>query len=258
MDGEHIQTDQIIINTNNNKDKIDKTAEAEIIPDEINHNKLTQELINLKYIDEKDQMSPFYFDNLFNEYLLAGRKYVELFSGIHYIVPDENGNDIKNRFAYFKSALESNFSKLENLGKDLYPDDDSFWKDFETNKVKDMAWMFGIGNTQYNNGARSKLQSLDVSNFNTSNVTNMEGMFQYLELIPELDVSGFDTKNVENMQTMFQRCEKITSLDLSNFDTSKVTTMGWMFYGCYNLRTIYASENFVTNNVTLSTNMFLW
>ena len=139
VDGEHIQTDQIIINTNNSKDKIDKTAEAEIIPDEISHNKLTEELINLKYIDEKDQMSPFYFDNLFNEYLLAGRKYVELFSGIHYIVPrvisngfkDENGNDIKNRFAYFKSALESNFSKLENLGKDLYPDDDSFWKDFE-------------------------------------------------------------------------------------------------------------------------------
>ena len=44
---------------------------------------------------------------------------------------DENGNDIKNRFAYFKTALESNFSKLENLGKDLYPDDDSLWKDFE-------------------------------------------------------------------------------------------------------------------------------
>lgn len=84
-------------------------------------------------------MSPFYFDNLFNKYLLEGKKNVELFSGIHYIVPrvisngfkDENGNDIKNRFAYFKSALESNFSKLENLGKDLYPDDDSLWKDFE-------------------------------------------------------------------------------------------------------------------------------
>ena len=30
-----------------------------------------------------------------------------------------------------KTALESNFSKLENLGKDLYPDDDSLWKDFE-------------------------------------------------------------------------------------------------------------------------------
>ena len=79
------------------------------------------------------------FDNLFNEYLLNGKKYAELFSAIHYIVPrvisrgfiDENGNEIKNRFAYFKSALESNFSKLENLGKELYSDDDSFWNDFE-------------------------------------------------------------------------------------------------------------------------------
>lgn len=119
-----------------------------------------------------------------------------------------------------------------------------------------MAWMFGIGNTQYNNDVRSKLQSLGVSNFNTSNVTNMKGMFQYLELIPELDVSGFDTKNVANMAYIFKGLRNVDVLDVSGFDTSKVTNMGWMFYGCYNLRTIYASDNFVTNNVTLSTSMF--
>ena len=124
----------------------------------------------------------------------------------------------------------SNVTSLAGMFYNCYNLENIDVSGFETNKVKDMAWMFGIGNTQYNNGARSKLQSLDVSNFNTSNVTNMEGMFQYLKLIPELDVSGFDT--------------------------SKDTNMEWMFYGCYNLRSIYASENFVTNNVTLSTNMF--
>ena len=43
----------------------------------------------------------------------------------------KNKISLWSRFAYFKTALESNFSKLENLGKDLYPDDDSLWKDFE-------------------------------------------------------------------------------------------------------------------------------
>ena len=37
-------------------------------------------------------------------------------------------NKIANKYGYFKNALESNFQKLENLGKDLYSDD--FFKDF--------------------------------------------------------------------------------------------------------------------------------
>ena len=60
-----------------------------------------------------------------------------MFSAIHYIVPrvvdrdfiDEDGNKIINKYGYFKNALESNFQKLDNLGKDLY--DDDFWKDFD-------------------------------------------------------------------------------------------------------------------------------
>ena len=42
-------------------------------------------------------------------------------------------NEIKNKYGYFKNAIESNFNKLNNLGKELYPDDpnDKFWDDFE-------------------------------------------------------------------------------------------------------------------------------
>ena len=84
-------------------------------------------------------MSSFKFDNLFNNYLADGRSYQELFSSIHYIVSrvvdrnfiDEEGNEITNRYGYFKSALESNLNKLDNLGKELYPDDDSLWEDYE-------------------------------------------------------------------------------------------------------------------------------
>ena len=36
---------------------------------------------------------------------------------------DENGYEITNRYGYFKSSIESNFQKLENLNKDLYSDD---------------------------------------------------------------------------------------------------------------------------------------
>ena len=67
----------------------------------------------------------------------------------------------------------------------------------------------------------SKLTSLDLSNFDTSNVTNMDSMFYYTSLT-SLNVSNFNTSNVTNMSWMFA-CTDLTSLDLSNFDTSKVT-----------------------------------
>ena len=44
----------------------------------------------------------------------------------------------------------------------------------------------------------------------------------------QLDLSSFDTSNVTNMSSMF-RDSQATTLDLSSFDTSKVTTMYHMF-----------------------------
>ncbi|MDY3026021.1 MAG: BspA family leucine-rich repeat surface protein, partial [Candidatus Faecivicinus sp.] len=50
--------------------------------------------------------------------------------------------------------------------------------------------------------------------------------------LTSLDVSGFDTSNVTIMSWMFAGCSSLTSLDVSSFDTSKVTNMWWMFDGC--------------------------
>ena len=73
---------------------------------------------------------------------------------------------------------------------------------------------------------------------NTSNVTNMRGMFSTCHSLTSLDVSSFNTSNVTSMSSMFQNCTSLTSLDLSGFDTSKVTNMDYMFTDCNALRTI--------------------
>lgn len=111
------------INTKKQNDKTDKP----------NHNILTLELIKIGFIDEND-FSSFSFDNLFTNYLQNGYSYRDLFSAIHYIAPkviereflDEYGEKIENKYGYFKTSIESNFRKLENLSKELYnfPDDD--------------------------------------------------------------------------------------------------------------------------------------
>ncbi len=65
-----------------------------------------------------------------------------------------------------------------------------------------------------------------------------------------------DVRNVTNMESMFAFCSALTSLDLSGFDTSNVTVMQYMFDACSNLNRIYASDSFVTTNVSRSDDMF--
>ena len=100
-----------------------------------------------------------------------------------------------------------------------------------------------------------KLTSLEVSNFDTRNVTNMSGMFYYCNELTSLDVSNFDTRNVTGMRSMFNNCEGLINLDVSNFDTRNVTNMSWMFFNCSKLIDLDVS-NFDTRNVTNMSWMF--
>ena len=62
----------------------------------------------------------------------------------------------------------------------------------------------------------SSLKELNLSNFNTNNVNNMEYMFSECSSLNELNLSNFNTNNVSNMRYMFKECSeqfknKITS-----------------------------------------------
>ena len=95
-----------------------------------------------------------------------------------------------------------------------------------------------------------------IEYFNTENVTNMRYMFGLCKSLKSLDLTNFNTENVTDMYYMFAYCTSLESLDLTNFNTAKVTNMAGMFQSCYALKTIYASDKFVTDQVTESTCMF--
>ncbi|MBV3388208.1 BspA family leucine-rich repeat surface protein [Segatella copri] len=118
---------------------------------------------------------------------------------------------------------------------------------FNTANVTDMSEMFFMC---------SSLTSLDVTHFNTAKVTDMYSMFYSCSSLTSLDVTHFNTEKVTNMRFMFSMCSSLTSLNLTNFNTEKVTDMDDMFSDCQALTTIYASDKFVTNQVTSSDNMF--
>ena len=98
----------------------------------------------------------------------------------------------------------------------------------------------------------SEATTLDLSSFDTSNVTNMSYMFSDSQATT-LDVSNFNTSNVTDMSFMFEATQAVT-LDVSNFNTSNVTNMGAMFYGSQ-APTLDVS-NFNTSNVTNMSSMF--
>ena len=115
---------------------------------------------------------------------------------------------------------------------------------FDTRNVTNMSGMF----------SGTQATTIDVSKFNTSEVTNMSTMFSSTQATT-IDVSKFNTRNVTDMSGMFAGV-KATTLDLSGFDTEKVTNMNNMFGTSNNLKTIYASDKFVTVNLTDGNFMF--
>ena len=117
---------------------------------------------------------------------------------------------------------------------------------FDTSKVTNMNSMFS---------GMSNLTTLDLSNFNTSKVMNMAAMFYVTSNLAMLNLSNFDTSKVTNMGGMFSVMAKLTSLDLSNFYTSKETHMKSMFYDMRNLTSLDLS-NFNTSKVTVMSAMF--
>ena len=98
----------------------------------------------------------------------------------------------------------------------------------------------------------SNISTLDISNIDTSNVTNMNGMFQGSQ-VTTLDLSGFDTSNVTTMVAMFA-LSRVKTIDLSSFDTSNVTNMERMFY--LSKATTLDLSSFDTSNVTNMEKMF--
>ena len=64
------------------------------------------------------------------------------------------------------------------------------------------------------------LRTLDLTNFNTSRVTDMSGMFSSTSNLERLDLSMFDTSKVTNISYMFYWCSNLKILDLSSFNLS--------------------------------------
>jgi surface protein len=113
---------------------------------------------------------------------------------------------------------------------------------WDTSNVTNMRRMF-IGVTF----------NANISNWNTSNVTNMEQMFGSVKVFNQ-DISSWDTSNVTNMEKMFYNA-KVFNQDISSWNTSNVNNMKNMFSSATNFNRPTIKYWIVNSEVNLS-NMF--
>ena len=106
-----------------------------------------------------------------------------------------------------------------------------------------------------------KLTFVDVSNWNTSNVTTTRAMFGVCDSLESIDVSNWNTSNVTDMGGMFQVALKLKTLDFSKWDVGNVTDMtsmlmGHLSYGTMSLESVGDLGNWDVSKVKNMSNMF--
>ena len=161
-----------------------------------------------------------------------------IINGILYIGENETNTDI----VIFKTKCDFGinvylFNKKINLRKDGNKWIYKFQKAGKY-KLKIIFNFFMNDFTQFFEKC-SNIISLDLSNWNTSNVIDMSFMFNECYNLKEIKgINKLVTNKVNNINSMFQCCYELKYLDLSNWNTSNVLYMSFMFKECYILREI--------------------
>lgn len=161
-----------------------------------------------------------------------------LYEGHHYltqaIFPKLN-TTVLTDLSFIFSNFTNSLTKLDLTGLD-------------TSHVETVESMFA--GTQFTLDVPTKIS------FDTSNVRNMHNMFYYARSSDGLlDLSDLNVSNVTDMSNLIYYTWLVT-VDLTGWDTRNVTDMTEMFYDSNYITTIYASESFVTTNVTKSDRIF--
>lgn len=81
-------------------------------------------------------------------------------------------------------------------------------------------------------------------------------LFYYCRSMVSIDLENFNTTNITNMNGMFRHCDNLISLDLFNFDISSVSNLNFMFQTDSKLRTIYCGDDWNIRTTLYGINMF--
>ena len=146
----------------------------------------------------------------------------------------KNKNDSTNIFSqnYLKELNEKNVSieingEKAKFSKYFIPKktDNEIIIKFKTPMTNCSCMFYGCDN----------IYDIDLSQFNTSCVINMESMFAFCNGLVSIDLSSLDTESVENMNNMFLSCMNLEGIKIKYLGRVE-TSMKNIFFGCDKLK----------------------
>ena len=138
------------------------------------------------------------------------------------IYTKSNTNNIK--YDYHPETKEELKDIIDKLVDEQSMEDVIDLNSIDTSEITDMSGLFH---------KFEGILKIDVSKWDVSNVENMDSMFKgCINLEEIIGIEKWDVSNVENMEDMFCEC-KLFNQDISGWDVSNVKNMEDMFYRCY-------------------------
>ena len=140
--------------------------------------------------------------------------------------------------------------QLETIILERYNKNKSFidLTDIDISELDDLSGVFARLN---------KVEVIDISGWDTSNVTFMEEMFRKcVKLKNIIGIENLDVSALKNANSMFYMCENLVELDLTNWNPKLLQKTRYMFFGCSNLKIIKNIENWQLPNIKNVSYMF--
>ncbi len=157
-------------------------------------------------------------------------------------------------------ASTSSQGKCDNVGPvTAYVEDDGLGKGTYkltiagngTGKVyanPDSSYAFGTTKEGSGDAFRNMTSFNGGEIFDTSRATTLERFLVYATSLESIDVGNWDISNVTSLFGTFGYCYKVKELDVGKWNTSKVTTTYAMFQNCITLTELDVATKTVTSN----------